>query len=225
MTAGCEGLSDEDIQARRNNALDLSGSWEVVEDRSVDIKSGDMTFSIENQGNKKYDILARIVRKGALTERERTLIEKASGVAEADFSAHFREFALGGATESGGSSPYPGLSRLFSKFRDYGGENISRDGGATGEVGISGVTVPVCSESFRIPAPPPLGQHEQQELSEKTWAFKYCLSGKVSKDEGGKMIMRGQLQLSLSWSGKLKNGADTAEFVDQTELNFTAEKK
>ena len=156
LTAGCERLSDEEIQARRNNALDLSGSWAVVKDRSADIKSGDMTFSIESQEAGKYDILVRIVRKGALTGREQTLIEKASGVTEADFSAHFREFALGGATESGGNSPYPGLSRLFSKFSDYGGENISRDGGATSEVGVSGVAVPVCSESFRTPASPPV---------------------------------------------------------------------
>ena len=65
---GC--ISPEEKKARQDNAFDISGNYQTVEDSEVQFQ-----FEITNQ-NAKHDIVVKLTRKDPLTEEEKQFLSK-----------------------------------------------------------------------------------------------------------------------------------------------------
>ena len=209
---GCTELSPEELKARQEGAFDLSGSYTVTGDAR-------MNLHIENQGGKKYDILIRLTRSGALTEEEENLIEKATGADPKKVASHFKNFFLGERSESD-----PKLIPSLSVFRIHGGENISRDFGKSSDFGPP-VTGDLCAGGFEQPYSGPAPEYEGRELKNKTWIFDYCISGKAVREDK-KIIINGELRLILDYKAIFKdNDAPITVSEGSVNLKYTAESK
>ena len=174
--SGC--LSEEEKQARRDNAFDISGSWQTEASSEVQF-----TFEITNQ-TEKYDISVTLTRTSPVTEKEKQLLQKAKtdhGIASEDILNPPTQITFGG-------EPDP--------FGDYldGGENISDNFGKSSRFYVCGDN-PAEYESTKT------------ETGKKNikLGVRWCFSGTVKK-ENKNLIEDGELSLIVGQSYEKTDG-------------------
>ena len=189
--------TEEEKEARRQNAFDLSGTYQTTEDSS-DVQ---FEFTITNQ-NGNHDISAKVRRTDPLLPKEIQFLtsEKAKN--------HFTTFSTHHPfpTSFGAESNF--LEELLAKLFE-GAENISKDLGKTSQFYICSDKPTEYTNTSNKPG---------EEPKTITLKFYYCLSGTVRK-ENKNVIENGVLSLG-SWSSDPTKNEDGEGVV----LNYKAEK-
>ena len=164
---GC--LSEEEKQARRDNAFDISGSWQTEESSEVQFN-----FEITNQ-TAKHDISVTLTRTNPVTEKEKQLLQKAKtdhGITSEDILNPPTQITFGGESDPLG---------------DYldGGDNISDNFGKSSKFYV-------CDDN------PAEYESTKTKTGKKAIKIKtlYCLSGTIKK-ESKTLIEEGELSLAI----------------------------
>ena len=169
-------LSDEEKQARRDNAYDISGKYQTVEESEIQF-----SFEVTNESG-KHDIFVTFNRITPLTDEERELLSKLKqdhNLSDETILAQPTQITFGKDSASATLNHY---------FK--GGDNISDDFGKSNRFYV-------CSnDSLEY-------KSNKQEADKKdiTLEIRYCLTGRVKKES--KKIIEGQLILNASSYYKL----------------------
>ena len=192
---GC--LSEEEKQARRDNAFDISGSWQTEESSEVQLN-----FEITNQ-TKKHDILVTLTRTSPVTEKEKQLLQKAKtdhGITSEDILNPPTQITFGEETNP--------LDTALD-----GGENISDNFGKSSRFHV-------CADS------PPEYESTKTEAGKKNIKLKilYCLSGTVKK-ENKNLIEEGEFSMSIIQNYNQADGTGLGiEAEGEVSLKYKAQK-
>ncbi|MDE0150927.1 MAG: hypothetical protein OXK80_00300 [Bdellovibrionales bacterium] len=201
LFSGC--LSEEEIQARQDNAFDISGNYQTSEDSEVQLN-----FNIVNQ-NVKHDIFITVTRSNPHLEKENEFFSKLaqeSGVSLETLKAEPLPSTFGGDVG------------LFDEVIS-GGDNVSRDFGETSDF-------MVCSDNpKKIDSTKVIENAQNVQL-----VISYCLTGLVKK-ENKNLIEEGTLSVGASYFyDVLEEDGETGVDVDPSGvedvvLNYKATKQ
>lgn len=191
---GC--ISPEERKARQDNAFDISGNYQTVEDSEVPFQ-----FEITNQ-NGKHAILVKLTRSSPLTEKEKEFLSKLKtehGITSDDILNQPTEMTFGET---------PG-------FDLDGGDNISTDFGKTSKFSVCSDNVPEYESTKK--------EEDKKDLKVKVY---YCLSGVVKKESKNMVEGELTLKASLGYKFTNEKGEEGIglEVLGVLNLEYEAEK-
>ena len=220
IAGDCTPLSEEEKQARLENAFDLSGEWTI--------KGGARSFKIENEEGKN-DIVATLTRRGNLSDKEKNLI-KGSIITEAELATQSQTLVFGSNSEksslpgddSGTVGNFP--KAVFVSFGFYEadrGENISKDFGKTSEI-----LNPLCAQAIEKPENPlKTTDYEGRKVINKVYRVHYCLTAKTRANTNP-LVMDISVKVYYSEEIEYTNSENERAFASvkdsEAELNYTA---
>lgn len=201
LFSGC--LFEEEIEARQNNAFDIIGNYQTVEDSEVQLN-----FNIVNQ-NVKHDIFITVTRSNPNLEKENEFFSKLaqeSGVSVETLKAHPFPSTFGGDVT------------LFDESIS-GGDNVSMDSGETSDFRV-------CSDNpKKFDSTKVIENAQNVQL-----VISYCLAGLVKK-ENKNLIEEGTLFVGASYfydtleeDGEIGAGFEFSG-VEDVELSYKAVKQ
>ena len=192
--SGC--ISPEERKARQDNAFDISGNYQTVEDSEVPFQ-----FEITNQ-DAKHDIFVKLTRSNSLTEKEKELLSKVKtehGITSDDILNQPTEITFGEKS---------GLDL-------EGGDNISTDFGKTSRFFVCSDNTPEYESAKK--------EADKKDLRVRVY---YCLSGLVKKESKnmveGELILRASL--SYNFTDEEGKGGIGIDDLGKLDLKYEAEK-
>ena len=194
---GC--LSEEEIQSRQDNAFDLSGLYETVEESQVSL-----SLKVINEDG-VHDIYVILERKSDYTKEEEAFLSKL----EENYKIHKGELL---AT----SKRFVTLGKESGILRAifYGGDNVSSNFGKTSKFNI-------CSKPIHSQKSNKVEPIEANRKNVKL-QIEYCLSGEVNQES--KEIIRGELSLQASMSYETTENGFGFGSEGGIKLKYTAQK-
>ena len=190
---GC--LSPEERKARQDNAFDISGNYQTVEDSEEQFQ-----FEITNQ-NAKHDIFVKLNRD-SLTDKEKKLLSKLKtehSLTSDDILNPPTEMTFGGS----------GSSELDLD----GGDNISDDFGKTSKFFV-------CFDN----APKYTSNRKEEGKKNIELHISYCLSGLIKKESKEIVEGKLTLSASYRYEHTDKEGSEEWEDQGNVGLNYKAKK-